>query len=559
MRIEINNILNCQKRYFGMFVLVLCSIILFACAAFYESIFDKIMSVATYLTWHNLFEYISSLASFSIFIVTYYTYDGSRRLRMVILGCVFFVMGSLDIFHTLSFMGMPDFFIPNNHSNRATTLWILSRVIGSAGILISSFIPIQQITKIKKIFFVVPTLLTVAVLFFIVTYFPKFFPVMFVDGKGLTLAKISLEYLVVLFMVITFLKVVSSYRQTDSIQEYQFMLGILLSIFSEIAFVSYASVYDIYNYLGHIYKFLAYFIFFKSIYSYNVKIPYREMKKARNELRHHSEKLNFLVKQRTKELEDINEMLLMDLEYAKDIQLSLLPSKMPEEIAVSFEAGYLPADRLSGDFYNVTKLDENNFSVYIGDVSGHGVSAAMLTIFANQNLKPLRETEDSVEIISPGYALKGLYKAFNQTNFKDETYMVMVCGIYNTQSRCFTYASAGINVPPLIIKNTGEISEMDVRGFAICKLGEIIMPFFEDKKIQLEQGDKILFYTDGLVEAENLKGDKYTYDNLVDIIKTNQNMKGSSLKDAINKDFFDYIGENDRLKDDVTFLVMEVS
>jgi len=88
------------------------------------------------------------------------------------------------------------------------------------------------------------------------------------------------------------------------------------------------------------------------------------------------------------------------------MQLSLLPAQLPKESAVTFHAEYLPADRLSGDFYNVIKLDENNIAIYIGDVVGHGVSAAMLTIFANQNINSVKEDEEIVEIISPGFVLK---------------------------------------------------------------------------------------------------------------------------------------------------------
>lgn len=336
------------------------------------------------------------------------------------------------------------------------------------------------------------------------------------------------------------------------------MIGILFSVFSEFAFISYASVYDAFNYLGHIYKIIAYFILFKAIYAESVSIPYRELKKTRNELKDYSENLNFLVKQRTKELQEMNKILMMDIEYAREMQRSLFPTHMPQGISVSFNAGYLPAERLSGDFYNVIKLDESNIAIYIGDVAGHGVSAAMLTVFANQNIKPLKDDENTVEIISPGFVLKNLYKAFNITNYKVETYLVMLYGIYNTQSKCFTYASGGINVPPMIIKNTGEIEEMQVSGFPICKLGDYIMPFFEDNIIQMEPGDKILFYTDGLVEAKNPNGEIYNQQNLKEFLGINHSLNATELDDAIRENLFQHIGSEGKLMDDVTFLIMEV-
>jgi len=556
---ETNHIHKKINKNIKLLLLIFFSAIIFFAAAFFENFFESITSVAMYLTVHNLFEFCSILVSFSIFIIIYYTYDSSKSIRFMFLSCAFYIMGAMDIFHTLSFKGMPDFFIENTTANRATTFWILSRVIGNILILLAFIVPAEKRSKLKKAIYIIAANIIVAATFIIVTYYPNVLPAMYIEGTGLTRTKIIFEYFVVFLMVVILIIVMNWYRSSGMRHVFQFAMGYALCIFSELAFVSYGSVYDVYNFLGHIYKFIGFFILFKSIFSYSIRLPYREMEKARNEMKHYSEKLNFLVKLRTKELEEINEKLLIDLEYARDIQRCLLPSKMPDDIAVSFDAGYMPAERLSGDFYNVIKLDDNNIAVYIGDVAGHGVSAAMLTVFANQNIKPVRETEDSVEIISPGYTLKGLYKAFNQTNFKDETYLVMVCGIYNTQSRCFTYASAGINVPPLIIKNTGEIIEMDVKGFAICKLGEIIMPYYEDKLIQLEPGDKIFFYTDGLVEAENPKGGRYTYNNLINIIKNNYRLSGNSLVQAIKRDFFNSIGENEKLKDDVTFLLMEVN
>ncbi|MFA9423595.1 MAG: MASE3 domain-containing protein [Sedimentibacter sp.] len=546
-------------REFNMVILIfMFSTLVFAFSAYFNNFFKEIMSVATYLTWHNLFEFASILAAFSIFIVTFYIYDESGSLRMIILGCAFLVMGSIDIFHTLSYKGMEDFFISNISANRATTFWILSRIIGSLGILVAVIIPIQYECKIKKWFFVIPTSIVVMTIFFVVTYLPDFLPAMFIEGQGLTKWKIALEYLVILVMLITFIKIAMDYNKDGSRQEYLFMIGILMSIFSEFAFVSYASVYDIYNYIGHIYKIIAYFILFKAIYAENVIIPYHEMKKTRNDLKVYSENLDFLVKQRTKELENMNEKLIIDIEYAREMQRSLLPTQMPQDISVFFCAGYLPAERLSGDFYNVIKLDESNIAIYIGDVAGHGVSAAMLTIFANQNIIPIKDDEESLKVISPGYVIKSLYKAFNKMDFKDSTYLVMLYGIYNTQNKCFTYASGGINVLPLIIKHTGEIVEMELKGFPICKLGDYYEPFYEDRMIQLESGDKILFYTDGLVEAKNLDGDIYSQEKIKDFVGTNHSLKATELDEAIKENLYKHIGSSGKLLDDVTFLIMEV-
>lgn len=546
-----------KKKYLEIIFVAIFSLMLFVIAALYNHIFTKIMSIATYLTWHNLFEFVSIIASFSIFIVTYYIYEESGSLRMIILACSFFVMGSIDTFHTLSYKGMADFFITNESANRATTFWILSRLIGSIGLLSAAIIPAHKTINLNKWNFIAPTFILVISLLIIVTFKQEFFPAMYIEGIGLTKIKILLEYLVVFIMIITFLKVEREYRITNKRLDYLIMIALLLSIFSEFAFISYGSVYDAYNYLGHIYKVLAYFFLFKAIYAENVSIPYKELKKAQKELKEYSDNLNFLVKQRTKELEDINSILLNDIESARLMQQSIFPEKLPQDLSVSFSAGYIPAERLSGDFYNVIKLDENNIALYIGDVAGHGVSAAMLTVFANQNIKPINESENSFDIISPGNVMKKLYKAFNITNYKIETYLVMLYGIYNTTSRIFTYTSGGINVPPMIIKNSGEIFEMKVEGFPICKLGRYFIPYYEDISIQMDSGDKILLYTDGLTDVKSLNGIQYSHNELKDFLEKNHSMNALELNTAITENLFNKLG-HEKILDDITFLIMEI-
>nr|WP_300093209.1 MASE3 domain-containing protein [Sedimentibacter sp.] len=553
---ETKNMIESIKKYDKLIIVFTVSLLLFGAAAHFNTFFEKIMSVATYLTWHSLFEFASILAAFSIFLVTYYVYDESGSLRMILLGCTFLAMGCLDTFHTLSFKGMADFFISNDSANRATTFWIFSRLIGSIGFLEAVTIPINVKCKYNKWIFVVPSVITVVVLLIIATYYPHVFPAMYVEGKGLTAAKIATEYLIVFIMGITFLKNAADYKYEKSNQEYLFMISVLLSIFSEFAFISYGSVYDAFNYLGHIYKIVAYFILFKVIYVENVSIPYREMKKTKNELKKYSENLNYLVKQRTTELEEMNETLMKDLEYAREMQRSMLPSQMPKNMKVSFQAEYLPAERLSGDFYNVIKLDENNIAIYIGDVSGHGVSAAMLTVFANQNI--VYTNDEDLEIITPGFVLKKMYKSFNKTNFNTEAYLVMLYGIYNTITGCFTYASGGLNEPPILIKKNGDIIELNTSGFPICKLGEYFMPFFEDSIVNLEPGDKIMFYTDGLVEAKNMDGEIYGQQNMKDFLRLNTSLGADDLKNIVKENLFSHLGNEKKLMDDATFLIMEV-
>lgn len=546
------------KLYNRITLFFLLSIFLYIIAGIYNDLFMRLVSITNYLTWHMLFEFASVLVSFSIFTVTYFVYKESRKLSMIILGCAFLLMGTLDAFHTFSFKGMSDFFISNTTANRATTLWILSRTLGSLGFLFSVLISDDKRGKFNSGILAFGTLSISIGLFVITTYFPNVFPPMLIEESGLTMTKLVMEYVIILIMVVTFIIVLSQYRKKNQARDHQYMLALVFLVFSEFAFTNYGSVYDAFNYIGHIYKVIAYIILYKAIYVDNVSEPYREMKKARNELKKYSDNLNKLVKQRTRDLEEANSILLKDIEYAREMQLRLMPAQLPRDESVSIQAEYLPAERLSGDFYNLVRLDEDNVAIYIGDVSGHGVSAAMLTIFANQNISPLNSDDEYNPITPPSDVLDEVYKSFNETNFKDETYILMLYGIYNRNTRIFKYSSAGINVPPYVIRRSGEIEPLDSRGFSICKLGDFINPTYEEREVQLEKGDKLLLYSDGLVEARNSDNEIYGQGKMEKYLKENYFLKANELKYALKKNLYNHIGQIDMLKDDVTYVILEI-
>lgn len=106
---KISDIYTEYKHYIILIITGVAAYALLEMVGFFEREFEQIMSIANYLTWHYLFEFISILVSFSVFVVSYYTYDQTRNLRTVFLGSVFFTIGMIDMFHTLSFKGMPDF------------------------------------------------------------------------------------------------------------------------------------------------------------------------------------------------------------------------------------------------------------------------------------------------------------------------------------------------------------------------------------------------------------------------------------------------------------------
>jgi sigma-B regulation protein RsbU (phosphoserine phosphatase) len=547
------------KGYTFIMAIVVFSGILFRFAYMLEQNVSHVIDVGTFLAWHNLFEFSGILVCLAVFFVSYYTYEQAGSLRSIILGTFFLGVGMIDTFHTLSFKGMPDFFIHNLTANRATTFWIIGRMTAGIGFVAVSIIPESKKSKVNEGFLAISSLIFSITVFIIATYLPWVIPPMYIEGYGLTKLKIVLEYMIIALSFIAAINFIHTYIKTKDSLILYLVGSLILNIFSEFAFISYGQVYDIYNYIGHVYKAISYFIIFRVIFISNIQKPYIELFETKKELKNYADNLDRLVDQRTLQLKLVNKKLLEDLEYAKQIQGAMLPTALPVEKEVEFHAEYFPAERVSGDFYNVFKLDDDNIGLYIGDVSGHGVPAAMLTVFLNRTIKVKRETEEGqFEILKPALVLKNIYEAFNDTNFNDDVYIVLIYGVYNVKTRKLVYSSAGLNVPPVLyVKHSGEVLELEIRGFPICKFSEFYDAQYSDASIILNPGDKILFYTDGLTEAENTFKEKYSETRLKQIFSNTSEFQGTQLCDAIVEDVFNFIGAK-KLKDDITFVAMEL-
>jgi len=554
----LNNFYRNYKPYIILLTSAFSMSLLLMCAPFFQNILLKLLNVTSYIVWHNVFEFSSIIIAICIFCVAYYSFEQNQNFRYLFLGSMLLLMGFVDFFHTLSFKGMPDFLVPYTSSNRATTFWIIARLIGGFGLFIASIIPVRFKYRFNKVlFFILPILISLFILN-LVTYYPGTIPQMYIEGKGLTETKIILEVVVILLILFAILSLLCEYSKNRDRYIIILCCALLIGIFSELSFTLYTDVYGIYNFLGHLLKFIMYFIIFRVIFIQNIKQPYLELSIAKDEIKNYADNLDKIVEQRTEHIKQINRHLLDDLEYARDIQMSMFPKELPNSMNATFQARYFPADRVGGDFYNIFKIDETKIGMYIGDVSGHGVSAAMLTVFLNQSIKIKKENAlDIKETLLPSEVLANLYSDFNQTDFKSEVYIVLLYGIFDLSTRVFTYASAGLNVSPIIVSTSGEVSELTIKGFPICKFPNSYHVEYNNSTVKLNEGDKVLFYTDGLTEAENPDKKVYSDLRLKAQLQKNSDLNALQLSKSITEHVFEFIGDC-KLRDDITFFVMEV-
>jgi phosphoserine phosphatase RsbU/P len=266
----------------------------------------------------------------------------------------------------------------------------------------------------------------------------------------------------------------------------------------------------------------------------------RELMSANAELLHKQEKLD------------------EDLKAAAGIQRSLLPKSIPEMEALEMVWRFMPCNRIGGDIFNVLQLDENRWSIYMLDVSGHGVPSALVAVSASQMLlaqhdrllKKSRENPRHHEIMSPSRVLETLDREFPIDRF--DKHFTMSYVIMDTDLNCITYSNAG-HPPPVLIRKGGGMELLE-KGGTIIGMGGMLP--FEEGTMEIRPGDRLFLYTDGAVEYQNGDGELYGKDRFYDKISR---LKDRSLMDHIDGIINDIMNFGDQRppQDDLTLLGVE--
>ncbi|WP_353094448.1 SpoIIE family protein phosphatase [Tissierella praeacuta] len=243
------------------------------------------------------------------------------------------------------------------------------------------------------------------------------------------------------------------------------------------------------------------------------------------------------------ELIEKNKKMSKDLGFAKRIQEKILPNKEKlDNIAIDYI--YRPSEMLSGDMFDVFYIDDENIGIYISDVSGHGVAAAMMTMFIRQTMRSIKD-----DIVSPSATLSELYRRFSTLNLDVDKYFTIFYGVFNKKTYEFKYSNAGHNCIP-IMYNKNKMTTLEIKGYPMTLLFDEIL--YEEKNIKLSKGDKILFYTDGITEAKDKSGKEFGIESVMKIIESH---KENILNEINNNIVIHSWGEQ---QDDFALVLMEV-
>lgn len=243
----------------------------------------------------------------------------------------------------------------------------------------------------------------------------------------------------------------------------------------------------------------------------------------------------------------VKERISQELEVASRIQKTILPKNITNIYGLQIANYFEPAKEVGGDYYDYTVKDDENVSITIADVSGKGVPAAFLMALGRSILKTLERQGQS-----PADNLRNL----NQIIYPDITedmFITMLHSNFNNKTKILTYSNAGHN--PLIVYRAKEdkVELHSVKGVAI---GFMQGYNYKQGELKLEKGDIVLYYTDGITEAENPNKELFGFERLEKVIYDNRYNDVDTIKENILNEINIFRRDYPQV-DDLTFVAIK--
>src|SRR5215212_9017108 len=236
-----------------------------------------------------------------------------------------------------------------------------------------------------------------------------------------------------------------------------------------------------------------------------------------------------------------------ELRMARSIQQALLPQDLPQLEGWQISPYYQPAREVGGDFYDFFELEDGRVVVVVGDATGKGMPAALV---ASATCSMLRAVAQALGSSSAGEVLSRV----NETMLaRIPLNMFVTCfyTILEPESGTLSYANAGHDLPYLH-RGRGEAEELRARGMP---LGLMPGMGYEEKEIELDVGEGVFFYSDGLVEAHDPKGEMFGFPRLKALIA--QHVQERPLGGFLMEELYSFVGEDWEQEDDITLLTLK--
>ena len=246
------------------------------------------------------------------------------------------------------------------------------------------------------------------------------------------------------------------------------------------------------------------------------------------------------------------ERMVQELKIARQVQLSFLPDSTPEISGLEIAANCFAATEVGGDYYDFQLYPDKKFGVVIGDVSGKGIQAAFFMTLIKGFTKSLADG-----FREPDKFLTRINSLFYE-NSKRGTFISMIYGLFDVQSKTFQFARAGHN-PLILVRSSSNKAEMiESKGLAIGMISDVRFDeTLESVELALESGDMIILYTDGYTEAMSHSHKLYGDDRLLSVVQKNIGSSAQKMLEAINSDVRTFTGATTQ-SDDMTMVIIRV-
>jgi phosphoserine phosphatase RsbU/P len=268
-----------------------------------------------------------------------------------------------------------------------------------------------------------------------------------------------------------------------------------------------------------------------------------------------------------------------ELAIAQEVQAQLFPRDPKRVESLELHGVCKPARTVSGDYYDFISLGEERVGIAVGDISGKGISAALLmaTIHSAVRVFELGAMPERGELVAAGAAAVAAAASVQAPRWSvatehmespaevlallnrhlyhstpPEKYATLFLGIYDGESRKFMYSNGG-HLPPFVIHESGEVRKLETGGLVIGLFPEIVL---EEEEIRLAPGDVFVAFSDGVTEPENEFGE-FGEERLLDLLRSNRHLSLERISDIVMAAVQDWIGENEQ-PDDVTLVLARV-
>jgi sigma-B regulation protein RsbU (phosphoserine phosphatase) len=266
---------------------------------------------------------------------------------------------------------------------------------------------------------------------------------------------------------------------------------------------------------------------------------------------------------KVEQLSKASKQMRRDLAAAATMQRGMLPPETGEFPCMIYSSRYIPSEEVGGDLFNLVKLDEKRLGVYILDVSGHGVPAALLSVAMGRMLSTydlhasLLLTKDQPDrnspIIPPREVADRLNQRFQSASSKGD-FITFLYGVLDLEKCTFTYTRAGHPSPVVLSENTVQ----DINDKGDIPIGIVPQYEFGENVIKLKPGDRLFLFTDGLTEAANDERKRFSESRMFDHLEATA---GIELEESVRSLVEKVLAWENKptLSDDMSILGIEIT